>query len=296
MLKTKYLCLLTASAMLFSPFSNAAENGGSSYMPGFYGDFGMATAPAPGNYLSNFGGYYSAGDTGNNYDLLFELPGIIRVTDQKIAGGNYWVGFFPYVLHTSYNSTAADGTRSGDNRAGAGDMYALPIALSWQWRDVSLLAFEGVVMPTGSYSKTRALNSGRNYWTSDTNLAITWQPKDTGLELSMVLGYMVNSENPASQYRTGDELHYDYFGGYYFNPQFGLGIAGSYYRQVTPDSGKGVTSALPLAEYSSIGPAIMYSPKLGGKDVTFTAKWLHEFDVNNHLPGDYVIVRTSLGF
>jgi hypothetical protein len=30
--------------------------------------------------------------------------------------------------------------------------------------------------------------------------------------------------------------------------------------------------------------------------VKFTAKWLHEFDVNNHLPGDYVIVRTSLGF
>jgi len=26
----------------------------------------------------------------------------------------------------------------------------------------------------------------------------------------MILGYMVNTENTATQYRTGDELHYDY--------------------------------------------------------------------------------------
>lgn len=281
--------------MLSLPIS-AAESGGSSYMPGFYGDFGMAVAPAPGNYLSNFAGYYGNGNDGNGSNLAFELPGIIRVTNTKVAGGNYWVGFFPYVLHTGISSTAADGSKSGGSRGGAGDMYALPIALSWQWRDLSILAFEGIVMPTGSYDKNRSLNSGRNYWTFDNNVAITWQPKNTAYELSMVLGYMVNTENTATRYRTGDELHYDYFAGYYLAPNFGLGVAGSYYRQTTPDTGAGVPAGQALAEYSSIGPALMYTVKLAQKDVTFSAKWLHEFDVNNHIPGDYAILRTTLKF
>lgn len=288
--------LVSAAIMPCIHIVEAAENGGSSYLPGFYGDFGMAVAPAPGNYLSNFMGYDTAGDDGNGSNLLFELPGVVRVTDTKIAGGNYCVGFFPYVLHTDSVSTTNDGGKNRDSRGGAGDMYALPIALSWQWRDVSILAFEGIVLPTGSYDKNRNLNSGRNYWTSDSNFAVTWQPEDTPYDLSMVLGYMVNSENDATHYRTGDELHFDYLAGYYVTPRLGVGVAGSYYRQVTPDTGSGVPSGLPLAEYSSIGPALMYTAKFGDKDVTFSVKWLHEYDVNNHIAGDYAILRTILKF
>jgi len=73
-------------------------------------------------------------------------------------------------------------------------------------------------------------------------------------------------------------------------------VAGSYYRQITADTGAGVPAGQALAEYSSIGPALMYTVKLGQKDVTFSAKWLHEFDVNNHIPGDYAILRTILKF
>ncbi len=288
--------LVSVTLTVSAPLSLAAENGGSSYMPGFYGDFGMALAPPTGTYLNNFGGYYAAGNDANGSDLAFELPGIISVTDKKIAGGKYWVGFFPYVLHTSYSSTAADGTNKQDSRGGAGDMYALPIALSWQWRELSILAFEGIVLPTGSFDKNRALNSGRNYWTFDNNLSLTWQPKDTSFDVSMTLGYMINTENPATNYRTGDELHYDYFAGYYLTSRFGLGVTGSYYRQITPDTGSGVPAGLALAEYSSIGPALMYSVKMGSKDVTFAAKWLHEYDVNNHIAGDYAILRTMLAF
>lgn len=283
--------------LLIAPLSClAAENGSSSYTPGFYGDFGMAVAPAPGNYVSSFMGYNTSGDDGNGSNMLFELPGVIRVTETKIAGGNYWVGFFPNVLYTDSVSSTAGGSKNRASRGGAGDMYALPIALSWQWHELSILAFEGVVLPTGSFEKTRGLNSGRNYWTSDTNLGLTWLPKGTNFDLSVMLGYMVNSENLATHYRTGDELHFDFMGGYYLTPQFGLGIAGSYYRQVTPDTGSGVPANLALAEYNSIGPALMYTVKMGQKDVMFSVKWLHEYNVNNHIPGDYAIFRTIFQF
>lgn len=282
--------------LLCTAAAGAAENGGSSYMPGFYGDFAMAVSPVTGDYLSNFMGYNTAGNAGAGSNLLFELPGVIRVTDIEIANGNYWVGFFPYVLYTESSNTLQGGAVNRDTRGGVGDMYALPAALSWQWRDMSLLAFEGLVLPTGDYEKSRALNSGRNYWTFDSNISVTWQPKGTPYDVSLTLGYMVNTENAATQYRTGDELHLDYLVGYYVTPSLGAGITGSHYRQVTSDSGHGVPAELALAEYSSLGPALMYTVKLGDKDVTFSAKWLHEYNVNNHIAGDYAILRTILKF
>jgi hypothetical protein len=267
----------------------AAETGGSSYLPGFYGDFGMATMPAQGNYLSNFLGYNTASDTTSNSNLTLELPGIIHVTDQHIAGGRYWFGFYPYVLRTESKTPDNHSTRGG-----AGDMYALPIALSWQWQQLSLLVFEGVVVPTGTYQKNRDVNSGRNYWTFDHNLSLTWQPENGDYDLSLTFGYMNNTKNTASQYRTGDEIHLDYFAGYYITKQIGIGVAGSYYRQVNADTGSGVPDNAIQGEASSIGPVLLYNAKLLNHEVSFSTKWLHEYHVNNHIAGDYVIMRTTL--
>ncbi|WP_082081755.1 SphA family protein [Methylocucumis oryzae] len=292
------LCITIPILVVLSVLSctgQAAENGGSSYLPGFYGDFGMALMPTSGNYLSNFAGYNTAESSNASNELIFELPGILHITDVKLLEGKYLFGFFPYVLHTQAESVSGSDV-SSSARAGWGDMYALPVAFSWQWQQFSLLLFEGVVLPTGSYDKNSSLNQGRNYWTLDSNVAITWQPLNTSYELSLNLGYMVNTTNTATDYRTGDELHLDYLLGYYINSNFGLGLAGSYYQQLTEDQGLSVPSNLPLAEYSSIGPAILYNFKLDARDISLSLKWLHEYGVNNHISGDYIILRTFLNF
>ncbi len=100
-------------------------------------------------------------------------------------------------------------------RGGAGDMYGVPISLSWQWKELSFVAFEGIVVPTGAYDKDRLLNAGRNSWTFDNNFGVTWNPDDGKYDFSMMFGYMVNTENNATKYRTGDEVHVDYSAGYY---------------------------------------------------------------------------------
>jgi len=58
-------------------------------------------------------------------------------------------------------------------------------------------------------------------------------------ELSFNVGLMVNTINPATQYQSGTELHSDYMLGHYFSDDLGLGIAGSYYRQVSADTRSG---------------------------------------------------------
>lgn len=296
LLKTTFVACLALSGN-----TNAAEYGSSQYLPGFYGDFGMGMAGASGTYLSNFLGYSWNEDQTSESSLLFELPGVMHVSETQILGATYSAGFFPYVLRTTYTAKENNGRVKQDlERAGAGDMYAVPLALSWQWGELSFYAFEGIVVPTGAYDKDRALNAGRNSWTFDNNMSVTWSPDEGKYDLSLTFGYMVNTENHATHYRTGDEVHVDYSVGYYVLPSLGIGVTGSYYRQVTPDSGRGIGGINPAdtieGEYSSIGPVVTYTVKMGDRDVSFSAKWLHEFDVNNHVPYDYAILRTGFKF
>ena len=294
LLKTTFITFLASSSIV-----SAAEYGSSQYLPGFYGDFGMGMSGASGTYLSNFFGYNWAENKTDDNSLLFELPGVMHVSETKMLGGTYSAGFFPYVLRSTY-STKNDGIKQEMERGGAGDMYGVPILLSWQFGEVSFLAFEGIVVPTGAYDKDRLLNAGRNSWTFDNNFSATWSPDDGKYDLSLTFGYMVNTENKATNYHTGDEVHVDYSVGYYILPSLGLGVTGSYYRQVTPDSGKGIGGIHPAdtiqGEYSSIGPVLTYTVKMGDRDISFSAKWLHEYDVNNHIAGDYAILRTGFKF
>ena len=288
-------------AWLFAAYSAlalpvfASENNNSNYVPGFYGDFGMALKQESGWYLDNFAMGYTAvaADFGSN--SVLELPGIGYATDTKIAGGNYALSIYPGVVYAENNYTKSD-SKQQSARVGAGDIYAIPIQLSWQFGDVSVLAFEGLSIPVGSYRKNRDLNTGLNYWTFDSNISLTWQPDNESYDFSLNLGYMVNTENTTTHYRTGNELHLDYMAGYYLTEKLGAGITGTYYRQIIQDSGGGVTVDAVQGESSSIGPVLMYTIKLDGRDVNFSAKWLHEYNVNNHAPGDYAIVRTTFNF
>ena len=120
-MKKSILALFT---YLCSSSLYAAEGGSSQYLPGFYGDFGMGTSSASGTYLSNFFGYNWASNSnnGSSNSLLFELPGIIHVTETKILNGTYTFGFYPYVLRSTYN-TKVNNDKKEFERAGAGDMY-----------------------------------------------------------------------------------------------------------------------------------------------------------------------------
>lgn len=194
-LDTILLQLLVVSFAIFSPQSIATEGGGSNYLPGFYGDFAMAVMPEKGTFFHNFFAAYQ--DTQGLTGTLLEMPGIVHATGEKIWGGNFIVALYPGLVATKDQSNHNDMSRFG-----LGDAYLIPLALNWQWGSLTALAFEGIVAPTGYY-ETGALNAGRNIWTFDHNLSLTWQlPADN--ELSVTLGYMNNlikSGHRLSQWR-----------------------------------------------------------------------------------------------
>ncbi len=281
------LIALSIILVLHSATSKATEGGGSNYLPGFYGDFAMAVFPEPGTYFNNFFAAYQ--DASTKTGTLLEMPGVIHVTDQKVLGGQFIVGLYPGMLASKDHS----GTNSS-NRVGLGDFYFVPGGLNWKWQNLTAFLFEGIVAPTGRF-EAGDFNTGRNYWTFDHNLQLTWNlPADN--ELSVDIGYMNNLTNPATRYKSGDEFHFDYTVGHYFVSTVGLGVTGSYYTQVTKDSSSQSLTISPAAEASSIGPVVMYTPHINGQDVNISLKWLSEFNVTGRAPQEYLVCRIFMPF
>lgn len=48
------------------------------------------------------------------------------------------------------------------------------------------------------------------------------------------------------------------------------------------------------AEAAGVGPALLWSTKIGGQELTFIAKWLQEFHAENRLEGDHVFLSFAL--
>lgn len=265
----------------------ATEGGGSNYLPGFYGDLSMAVFPESGTYFNNFLAAYQ--DVDGNTGTLLEMPGVMHVTEQTVLGGQFALGFYPGLMATA--------DRTGPNnlaRVGLADFYLVPGGIVWQKGNFHAFLFEGIVMPTGRYEANQ-FNTGRNYWTFDHNFQLTWNLPFNS-ELSFDIGYMNNLENTATDYRSGDEFHFDYTVGHYPLSNLGIGITGSYYKQVTRDEAPKELITTEMGEGSSIGPVLMYTPKIGGRDVSFSVKWLREFDVTGRPEQEYVVFRILAAF
>jgi len=170
----------------------------------------------------------------------------------------------------------------------------MPLAINWQWDRFSALYYEGIIAPTGYYDKN-ALSTGRNIWTFDHILSLTWQlPADN--ELSTTLGYMNNLKNHATGYSSGDEVHFDYMLGHYFNPALAMGVAGSHYHQVTADHAPSGILATTPSEASSIGPVLLFTPRFIERDITVSVKWLHEYQAQGRIAQDYLVCRVFFAF
>lgn len=283
----KYWKLLFVGLAFHPASTQATEGGGTNYLPGFYGDFGMAVFPGPGTYFSNFSAAYQ--DIKDNTGTLLEMPGFLHVSTRQFLGGQFVAGAFPALM------AAKDSTgNNGYDRVALGDFYFVPGGLSWNLGDVKAFWFEGVVAPTGRYT-VGDFNTGRNYWTFDHNMLLTWDLPGSN-ELSVAIGYMNNLKNPATAFQSGDEFHFDYNLGHYIGQSFAVGISGSYYQQTTRDIAPTSTAIPEAGEATSLGPSVMYMPKINGQDAAISLKWLREFNVSGRLAQEYLVCRFMLPF
>jgi hypothetical protein len=303
---TTAVASLLLSLVAFSV--GAAEGGYSNYLPGTYGDFAMAVEPAGRLTLRNDLYYYGASgdgsvrsgllETGVDLTVLANFTTLLYKPDVKLFGASYAFGTFIPIVRPDIDSEleGINGRtlRVQDDVLAIGDLAWIPLALYWNDGNLHTSFTHFIVSPTGQYNVNRTANTGLNYWSFDTNLALTYLDLETGHDFSFNLGYIYNTKNNETDYQTGQELHLDFALNQFFSETFAAGIQGFFLKQITGDSGEGALLGDFKAEAAGVGPAFMWSKKIGGQEVSFIVKWLHEFHAKRRLKGDHVYASFAM--
>ena len=318
-------CGLLAASLLLG-FANprpafAGEGGGSHYMPGTQGDFAMALIGPAGFYLRNDVVYFQGnihsvtlGDriySSASQDVWVETVKAIYLAGGGILGGRFGaVVSVPIVLDAQVSGELVapfQGEASG-SRSGISDL-TLTSFLNWSLGNSHLSAGLSVYVPVGAYDEDRIINLGRNYWSSDPIATYTWLHPERGHEISVTTGIMFNTTNDATNYSSGTEWHLDFMLSQHFSKRLALGLEGSVLRGVTDDEGPLLDRAnvvLPTlglqplggfhAQYFGLGPAVVVSPTVLGKDLNLIAKYLFDVTHENRFDSDYLMVSAALKF
>ncbi len=289
------LCAVVVATLANIAPCHAAERGLSHYLAGYYGDFGVAIAPRPGLYVYATSYNYKAdqGIPSSSGRISLEASAFIygfqKVTTEKFLGASLAFGAYSAYISADLGislSGPAGTVKSNAHSEGQADTSVSPVILYWNSGNWHWSLYEAIFIPTGKFDSRSSLNLGRNYFSFDTVFATTWLDQNAGIEVSLVQGLMVNTENSDTNYKTGSELHIDGMLNLFVSPRFAVGVQGYVYTQIETDSGFGVSDAGARSYSVGAGPSFMWLPTELGIEGKVVGKWLHDLDAENRFRGD----------
>ena len=172
-----------AAALVFLGLSLPSWGGGGDQYPNGAEDFLVGIAPPPGFYVINYNYFYfshayrdDSGDTIDagplndfNLRVYANVTRLIYITPIKILGAYYGVhAFFPW-LEVNAN---CDGFHV--HKKGLGNIIVDPFILTWHTRYVHVVTGLDIYLPTGEYDKHRPVNIGKNFYTFEPVLGVTF--------------------------------------------------------------------------------------------------------------------------
>lgn len=310
------LAAVAALALVLGTPADAEEGGAGHYVPGAFATLIDVPPTDPGLLLQalylGFTGSVNAGaelpvagriTAGLDATVNAVTVGAIYTLEQKILGAYYTFGAYIPIIDEHVTATVIGprgrATSLSDSATGIGDITLIPAMLAWKHGDVQVSVAAPVFAPTGTFDVGRLANPGLNYWTVDPTLALSYSGATNGFNASLFAGMTVNSENPATDYRSGSAIHLEASLQQLLpaGPGFmGLGVNGFMYEQVTDDSGPGARLGALRGRSVGVGPVIDYVLPVKGSTALIEGRWLHELDTRNRLEGDYFWVKAVWQF
>lgn len=294
--KIVFAAFLTVVFMSIAPFTAfATEGGGGAYGNGAE-DSMSGNVPGPGFWFINYMNYYHSDEfKDNNGDTLlgkdqFEVTTLANIfrfaytSNVQILGGNLGGYLLVPLVYADVKTPAGS-----DTNEGLGDMTISPF-ISWHTKNFHWAVAFDVTMPTGDYDKNEVANLGRNYFTFEPLVAFTYLA-DNGFEFTGKLMYDINTENNDTNYKSGQELHADYFAGYHAGP-WTFGLNGYLYKQVTDDELNGNKVKDNRGQIMAAGPMVSYFFK--GQSIVL--KYQKEFEAENKSEGEKVWLKYFVHF
>jgi len=284
--------LLTATSASF-----ATEGGGSTYPIGAENHLAGA-APPPGVYVLEYVNVYSASRLNDGQGSAIPVPGfkvnavaaatrIAWVTDHRVLGGQL-------VAHTILPLVQVKVSAGGQSssRSGLGDV-SVGTGVAWHHsRQLHSVTALDLVLPSGSYEATRAVNLGRNHASLQPAYLISWIDPN-GLNADAKIGLNLNRTNKDTGYRSGSELNIDYALGWGLGNGWVVGVGGNIYQQLSEDKRHGQSVPGSKGRAYAMGPNLKYD---NGKGWFITAKLAREFGVRSRTQGTQLWVKTTIPF
>ncbi|MFL5396392.1 MAG: transporter [Myxococcales bacterium] len=216
-------------------------------------------------------------------------------TPVELLGGNLGLGG---ALAVAWVDVSGTGARSGSD-SGIADVLLYPFLLGWTRGDLQYDVRLGIYAPTGKYEVGSLANLGKNYWTFEPGLAVSWLSAKTGLEASGFVAVDVNTRNDATDYQSGSQFHLDATLAKHFallGGRLGAGASAFYYQQIGSDSGSGATLGAFKASSIGVGPVASYATKVDWLDLAVELKWLPEIHSDNRVEGDLFWIKVRAVF
>ncbi|MFL5293758.1 MAG: transporter [Myxococcales bacterium] len=216
-------------------------------------------------------------------------------TPVELLGGNLGLGG---ALAVAWVDVSGTGARSGSD-SGIADVLLYPFLLGWTRGDLQYDVRLGIYAPTGKYEVGSLANLGKNYWTFEPGLAVSWLSAKTGLEASGFVAVDFNTKNDATDYQSGSQFHLDATLAKHFallGGRLGAGASAFYYQQIGSDSGSGATLGAFKASSIGVGPAASYATKVDWLDLAVELKWLPEIHSDNRVEGDLFWIKVRAVF
>ncbi len=285
--KTRACALILSAAAIACPGTAiAVEGGGSNWAMGSTG-FSAGRIPEPGFHFANLLWFM---DIATNQDFTlgtnrvdsldieltvnFLLPAFSTKIDAWDARLKL-VGVLPIVWIDGRYRVRGGSNVHERKEHNLGDP-GVDMAVGWHVDDflgakgLSLDYAPGlfVVTPWGKYERQEVLNAGRYRWTIQPNFSYTLFHEPTGIELSQRFMYAFNLKNDRTDYRSGQEFHFDWALGKQFGEGWQAGLFGYFYRQTTGDSGRGATLGSLKGRAWGFGPIVQYSDEIWDFPVT----------------------------
>lgn len=295
------------------PAAQAGEGGTSHIMPGANATLVDLPPTSPGAFFKPMVIHYLGDASARVPTAAGVVANLDAAADTLVLGGGYGfeptllggahysvAAFLPYTwLSISGNSQALGGLRIQNDVSGFGDLTVVPVMLAWKADNWQYDFLMPIYAPTGSYQVGRLGNTGLNYWTVDPIVGVAYSNAKSGFNAAAHLGYAMNTENSATQYKSGNYLHLDTsvqqivpLGSGYAN----IGAEAWYFEQLTCDSGAGATLGCFKGRTAGIGPVLGYIQPIGNEKLLFEFKWLPELDTQNRLKGDYLWLKMVYTF
>ncbi len=303
------LCCLFL-VLVFSIRDTVLAGGGQAYPNGAEA-FMVGMMPPPGITLVNYAYFGYAGklkdDDGDNQDFFNraavggDIIRLIWISKFKLLNASYGQHMFFGAINKDLDFNAPVGSRLREHYSDFNALYVIysPLLLGWhldQGRLHVAVSASDIYIPLYNEDKGNFASVGRNFWTFEPVLAITYFPIPN-LETSIKFMYDFNTHQtdyepgpPVKVDRDpGQEFHFD------FNVSWGLtdylrfGINGYFYQQVTADDYEDIKKyPEPLYKALSdledaksrafaLGPGVMYK----NKNFMATLRYQHEFAVRN---------------